>query len=500
MAQVQVIAGDPLAMERDAVVIAVAEDESRWQGVAAKADRLLKGQLRLLQEWGEVKGKLGEVTVVHTLGLMPPRRLALVGIGKRQTADAETLRRAIANAVKNLARIGVKRIAVAIDSFAISGTAAEDVAIALTEGALLATYRYQRKSTDEETVALETVEFVAPQRRQVAALEKGVKLGSVMAAATNFARDLVNAPASEITPTALADHARAIAERYGLLCEVYDERWIEEAGMGALRAVSLGSDQPPRFIVLRYEGKPNAPFIGLVGKGITFDSGGLCLKTADGMLEMKGDMAGAAAVLAAVRAIAELQLPVNVLACVPATENMPSGRAFKPGDILRTYSGKTVEVINTDAEGRLILADALAYAKQQGATTLLDAATLTGAAIIALGPVCTGAFGNDEALVQEVIAAGKQAGEPIWAMPMFDDYRELLKSDFADIKNTGGRPGGAITAAWFVREFVGDTPWVHLDIAPTFWSEKDNFYFVKGATGVMVRTFVRFLLNRSKNE
>jgi leucyl aminopeptidase len=248
---------------------------------------------------------------------------------------------------------------------------------------------------------------------------------------------------------------------------------------------------------MRYEGAESAPTIGLVGKGITFDAGGLCLKTAEGMLEMKGDMAGAAAVIAAMDAIAQLKLKVNVIACVPATENMPSGRAFKPGDILRTFSGKTVEVVNTDAEGRLILADAIAYAKEQGASPILDAATLTGAAIIALGPFCTGAFGNDERLVQEVIEAGREAGEPIWAMPMFPDYRELIKSDFADIKNTGGRPGGAITAAWFIGEFVGDTPWVHLDIAPTFWSDKEVHYLSKGATGVMVRTFVQFVLRRS---
>jgi leucyl aminopeptidase len=273
---------------------------------------------------------------------------------------------------------------------------------------------------------------------------------------------------------------------------------MEEVGMGALRAVSLGSDQPPRFIVLRYEGKAGAPTIGLVGKGITFDSGGLCLKTAEGMLEMKGDMAGAAAVIAAMDAIAQLQPAINVLGCVPATENMPGGRAFKPGDILRTYSGKTVEVINTDAEGRLILADAISYAKEQGASPILDAATLTGAAIIALGPICTGAFGNDEQLVREIVEVGKQVGEPIWAMPMFADYRELLKSDFADIKNTGGRPGGAITAAWFIGEFVGETPWVHLDIAPTFWSDKDRHYFSKGATGVATRTFIQFVLNRAK--
>lgn len=498
MPLVEVIVGDPLVLERDAVMLAVAEGERPFEGSAVKADKKLGRNLSKLREWGEVKGKLGEVTVVHSLGLIPPKRIVLVGVGKREEADAEKVRRAIGSAVKVLNRIGCKRATIALDSFSLDGISAENLGRAVAEGSLLASYKYQRKSDSEETLTLEVLEIAVPNRRTSVDVKKGVQLGCILAAATNFARDLVNAPASEMTPIALSEQAKAVAEKRGLQCEVYDENWIERVGMGALRAVSLGSDQPPRFIVLRYEGKENAPTIGLVGKGLTFDAGGLCLKTAEGMLEMKGDMAGAAAVIAAMDAIAQLKPKINVLACVPATENMPSGKAFKPGDILRTFAGKTIEVVNTDAEGRLILADAIAFAKQQGASPILDAATLTGAAIVALGPFCTGAFGNDEALVREVIEAGKEAGEPIWAMPMFEDYRELIKSEVADIKNTGGRPGGAITAAWFLGEFAGDTPWVHLDIAPTFWSEKDNHYFVKGATGVMVRTFVQFVLNRSR--
>ncbi len=497
MLKVQVSVGDPLVLERDALVVAVAEDEEPFKGIAAKVDKRLKGQLKKLREWREVKGKLGEVTIVHTLGLMPPRRIVLVGLGKRKDLDAEKIRRSIGSAVKALNKIGCEHIAVALDDFFGEGIAPDTLGRAFAEAAVLASYQYRRKSTGDEEANLKSVELLTTNRRFAAEVEKGVQLGTVLANATNFARDLVNAPASEMTPTALAEQANSVADKRGLKCEVYDERWIEQMGMGALRAVSLGSDQPPRFIVMRYEGAEGALTIGLVGKGITFDSGGLCLKTAEGMLEMKGDMAGAAAVIAAMDAIAQLKPKVNVIACVPATENMPSGRAFKPGDILRTFLGKTVEVVNTDAEGRLILADAIAYAKQQGASTILDTATLTGAAIIALGPFCTGAFGNDEKLVQEVIEAGKEAGEPIWAMPMLTDYRELIKSDFADIKNTGGRPGGAITAAWFIGEFVGDTPWVHLDIAPTFWSEKDIHYISKGATGVMVRTFVQFVLRQS---
>lgn len=497
MFQVDVMVRDPMKLERDALVLAVAEDEIRFTEIALRADKKLNGHLSKLREWGEVKGKLGEVTIVHSLGLIPTRRLVLLGIGKRKEADAEKIRRAIGSAVKFLNRIGCKQATIALDTFSLDGISAENLGRAITEGSLLASYKYQLKGGNGEAPTLEVLEIASTNRRVAMDVKKGVQLGYILAMATNFARDLVNAPASEMTPIALSEQAKAIAEKRNLRWEIYDENWIEKVGMGALRAVSLGSDQPPRFIVLRYEGEANAPTIGLIGKGITFDSGGLCLKTAEGMLEMKGDMAGAAAVIAAMDAIAQLKPKVNVLACVPATENMPSGKAFKPGDILKTFAGKTVEVVNTDAEGRLILADAIAYAKQQGASLILDAATLTGAAIIALGPFCTGAFGNDENLVREVIEAGKQAGEPIWAMPMFEDYRELLKSEVADIKNTGGRPGGAITAAWFIGEFAGETPWVHLDIAPTFWSERESYYFVKGATGVMVRTFVQFVLNRS---
>jgi len=497
MLKIQVSVGDPLVLERDALIVAVAEDEGQFKGIAAKVDKKFNGQLKKLREWGEVKGKLGEVTVVHTLGLMPPRRIVLVGLGKRDELDAEKIRRAVGSAVKALNKIGCKHVALALDNFSNGEIASETLGRAIAEAAILASYQYRQKSGDEEKPTLELLELITPNRRLALEVEKGVQLGTILANATNFARNLVNAPASEMTPNTLAEQAKSVAAKWGLKCEVYDEQWIEQVGMGALRAVSLGSDQPPRFIVMRYEGAEGAPAIGLVGKGITFDAGGLCLKTAEGMLEMKGDMAGAAAVIAAMDAIAQLKPKVNVIACVPATENMPSGKAFKPGDILQTLAGKTVEVVNTDAEGRLILADAIAYAKQQGASPILDAATLTGAAIIALGPFCTGAFGNDEKLVQEVIEAGKEAGEPIWAMPMLPDYRELIKSDFADIKNTGGRPGGAITAAWFIGEFVGDTPWVHLDIAPTFWSDKDSHYLSKGATGVMVRTFVQFVLRQS---
>jgi leucyl aminopeptidase len=312
-----------------------------------------------------------------------------------------------------------------------------------------------------------------------------------VAEATNAARDLVNEPGNTHTPTELARRARAMTRGARIRCRVLGPRELRRLGARALLAVARGSQEPPRLIILEYRGgRRRGPHLGLVGKGITFDSGGISIKPAENMEAMKGDMAGAAAVLAATRAIALLHLPIHVTAIIPATENLPSGTALKPGDIIRAMSGKTIEVINTDAEGRLVLADALHYARARKASHLVDVATLTGACVVALGTVNSGAFTNNQALLDTVVAAGKTAGERIWPLPMDAEYDELIKSDIAEIKNTGGRKGGAITGAKFLQNFVGDTPWVHLDIAGTFETDKEKGYLAKGGTGVMVRTLV----------
>jgi leucyl aminopeptidase len=314
--------------------------------------------------------------------------------------------------------------------------------------------------------------------------------GQVAGRATNYARRLVNLPANEITPSRLAQEALDIGAAAGLEVEVLDPEQIVALGMRGFAAVAQGSEEPARLIVLRHRGNESGPRVAFIGKGITFDSGGISIKPSEKMEAMKGDMAGAAAVLAAMRAVGELKLDLDVMGVIPATENLPSGRAFKPGDVIKMMSGKTVEIISTDAEGRMILADALAYARQLGATHLIDLATLTGACIIALGHVATGVMGNDGELVQAVVEAGERSGEKMWRLPLFPEYRKQIESKIADLKNVGGRPAGTITAGWFLREFVGETSWAHLDIAGTAWSEKDEPYQIEGATGAGTRTLV----------
>ena len=319
----------------------------------------------------------------------------------------------------------------------------------------------------------------------------------MVAEAQNFTRDLVNEPSNQMTPTRLAQQAQEMASRCGLECEVLGPEEIRALKMEAFWAVAQGSEEPPRLIVGRYApaGAPETPVIGLVGKGVTFDTGGISIKPSENMHEMKTDMAGGATMLGVMQAIAQLKPPVRVTALIPATENMPSGKAFKPGDVLTSMSGKTIEILNTDAEGRLILADALTYAKQLGCTVLIDAATLTGAVTIALGNITTGVFGWNREWVDRVLAAAAVAGEKMWALPVDEDYRDLYKSSIADLANIGGRYGGAITGAMFVGEFAGDTPWVHLDIAGTRWSNEEKPFMAKGATGHGVRTLVQLLTN-----
>jgi leucyl aminopeptidase len=324
-----------------------------------------------------------------------------------------------------------------------------------------------------------------------AALERG----RVVAEAQNFTRDLVNEPANRMTPTLLAQRAQEMAARFGLACQVLGSQEIRDLKMEAFWAVAQGSEEPPKLIVLRHAppDAPEVPVVGLIGKGITFDTGGISIKPSENMHEMKTDMAGGATMLGVMQAVAQLKPRVRVVAVVPATENMPSGKAYKPGDVITSMSGKTIEILNTDAEGRLVLADALSYAKQLGCTVLIDAATLTGAVQIALGQITIGVFGWNQDWVKRVLASAAAAGEKMWQLPLDEDYRELYKSTIADLANTGGRYGGAITGAMFVGEFAGDTPWVHLDIAGTRWSKEEKPYLAKGPTGAAVRSLVHFL-------
>ncbi len=498
--EIKVIAGDITRIETGAIVMNFFEGMEHPDGDLATVDKALDGVVSQLISRGEIKGKLNEITVIHSLGKLPAARVVVVGLGKKQELSQDKVRGAVAETCRWLRKKSIDSIATVAQGTGIAGINLESAAQVMTEGALLGVYSFRKHMTKEaEHGEIKQLLIIDGDGANLPILERGCNKGRVLAEATNQARDMVNEPANYMTPGHMAETALKLGETCGLEVSVLEQGQMQELGMGALLGVAQGSKQPPKFIVLRYGGSDSSGVdLALVGKGITFDSGGISIKPSEKMAEMKGDMAGGAAVMAAISAIARLKPKANVTAIIPATENLPDGSALKPGDILVAMSGKTIEIISTDAEGRLILADALGYAKKLGAKFIIDVATLTGACRIALGDICSGAFGNNQKLLDKVVAAGAEAGELIWQMPMYEQYKEQNKSDVADIKNVGGRNAGAITAAQFLAEFVGDTPWVHLDIAGTSLSEKERTYLVKGATGVPVRTLANLALSLAK--
>ncbi len=498
--EIKAICGKIDQIKADAIIVGCFESSENLTGAAIGIDKALDGVLSQLITQKEIKGKPNEVTIIHTLNKIPASRVAVVGLGKRSELNPEKIRTAVSSTLKQLRRHGAIDIATTALGLDFSGITAEKSANAITEGATLGLYSFRKHMTGEpEYDEVKQLTLVEADETKINDLKEGIRIGKITAEASILTRDMVNEPSNYMTPASMATTAKNLAEAFGLKINILEREQMQELKMGALLGVSQGSDRPPKFIVLRYKGNDSEKIdVALVGKGITFDSGGISLKPADGMDEMKGDMAGGAAVMAAISAIAQLKIEINVIAVVPATENMPSGSAYKPGDVLTAMNGKTIEIISTDAEGRLILADALAYTKTFDVRYIIDVATLTGACHVALGDVCTGAFGNNQDLVDKIIAAGNETGEIVWQMPMYDIYKELNKSDVADIKNTGGRFGGAITAAKFLGEFVGDTPWVHLDIAGTSSLDKDRGYYLKGATGIPARTLIRFILSLTK--
>ncbi len=498
--EIKVIVDDILKIKVDAIIVNFFKEMESLDGDIAAIDKAMDGAISQLVSQGEIKGKVNEVTIIHSLGKLPAARIVVSGLGKKSELSTNIVRGSMAETCRLLRQKDVTTIGTIPQGAGINDISLEDAAQAITEGALLGLYSFRKHITtdNDKFNEIKTLSIVSNDEAKPR-LEGGSDKGKILAGATNLARDMVNEPANYMTPSHMADTAAKLAKDYGLEVDVLEQEQMAELGMGALIGVARGSQQPPKFIVLRYKGSDAAETdAALIGKGVTFDSGGISIKPSEKLEEMKGDMAGGAAVMAAIVAVAQLKPQVNVIAVIPATENLPDGNAFKPGDILTAMNGKTIEIITTDAEGRLILADALSYAKKQGAMFIVDVATLTGACVVALGKVCTGAFTNNQELVDKVIAAGNKSGELIWQMPMYDEYKELNKSDVADIKNVGGRYGGAITAAKFLAEFAGDTPWVHLDIAGTSLSEKERGYQVKGATGVPVRTLVHLVLAATK--
>ena len=439
------------------------------------------------------QAKPGYVTHVHAGARSRAARVIVVGLGTRETVTLETVRRAASAGLRRARDLGARTVVVDIASDKLE---TRERVHAVVEGAILGTYAFERYKREKSEKAVDRLTVAAPKDRDRRAATEGARTGQLFAQATWFARDLVNGPANEITPTHLAAVASEVAREARLGVKIYDRAECDAMGMGAFLAVAAGSQQPPKFIHLTYTpGGRTRRRIAIIGKGITFDAGGLDLKTAEGMLRMKDDMSGAAAVLGVMRTLPELAPGVEVHGLIAATENMPSGSAFRPGDVLRAMNGTTIEIGNTDAEGRLTLADALAYAaKHVKPDEAIDLATLTGACVVALGPLCAGLLSNDQALASRLLAAAETAGERLWQLPLIDEYREQLKSDVADLNNVGQRGGGAITAALFLREFAGDMAWAHLDIAGPAFTEKDIPLAPKGGTGVAVRTLLTYLM------
>ncbi len=497
---IRVVSGEITKFETGAVVVGMFEGEKRLGRELGVLNRKLGRVITTSVEKGEIKGKAGEVNIFHSLGKIPAVRVAVVGLGKKDEFKLDKLRAAVAESCRALRQKKVSDITISAASIADGRKfSQEDYAQAITEGAMLGLYTFRKYFTKENDFKeVKKLTLLSSKDDAVNAIKKGSNRGKTIAEAVCLARNMVNEPANYMTPSAMADIARKIAEDNKLEIIVLEREDMQKLGMGALLGVSQGTIQPPKMIILDYKGrKSNDIDLALVGKGITFDTGGISLKTANGMEEMKADMSGGAAVLAAVSAIAQMKLKINVTAVVPAVENMPDGGAIRPSDILTALTGKTIEIISTDAEGRLILCDALGYINKSKPKAIVDVATLTGACVVALGKQCTGILGNDQSLVDKVIASGSEAGEAIWQLPLFEDYRENIKSDVADIKNGGSGGAGTITAALFLSEFAGDTPWAHMDIAGTNFTDKDKKYNVKGATGVPVRTLVNLAIKMS---
>jgi len=483
-------------IETPALVTYVFEKDNRIEGALAALDQTMGGRLKRLADSGEMTGKILETTLVHDPPGLAGTRLLLVGAGKPEKFDGTILRRVAGLALRSLRTKSITRMTFLLREGERNFAGAE----AAVEGLLLASFDSDFYKTEKKNnKVMESAALAGAEGASIEEIEKGMERGRVIGEAQNFTRTLVNEPSNVLTPRILADRAETMARECGLGVDILDEKRIAELKMGALLSVAQGSIEPPRVIVVTYtppQPKAGAPVLGLVGKAVTFDTGGISIKPSEGMDKMKYDMAGGAAMLGAMKALSALKPAIKVIAVVPATENMPGGKAQKPGDVQFAMSGKSIEVLNTDAEGRLILADGITYAKKLGCTHLVDAATLTGAITVALANVSAGAFTNNQEFEDRLLASARRAGEKMWPMPLDDEFRDLIKSTIADIQNiSSGRGGGASIGAAFLREFTDDTPWVHLDIAGTAWLDDQKPWAAKGPTGMPVRTLVDLAMN-----
>jgi len=493
--KIEVKKGRPADEPTEALVVTCFEDSDAPEGAA----RFLKGSIGELIgdiiKSGDFRGKLHEHAVLYTKDAIPAKRIILTGLGPKRKFNLEILRGAYAKAARQIRGVGLKEFSFYMDTGDSRQTMNQMIEAAL-EGAILGLYQFTPYKTLErdKIKTIERLRVIDDREDALSEIRDAARTAEIVTRAVQFARDLVSSPGNAMTPSDMAQAARSIAKRKRVSVKVLDVAQMKKLGMNAFLGVARGSEEPAKFIILEYRGakRGDSPIV-LVGKGLTFDSGGISIKPSENMGDMKSDMAGGAAVMGAIMAAADLQLPLNVVGLVPATENLPGGCAYKPGDILRSLSGQTIEVVNTDAEGRLILADALTYAQRFKPAAVIDIATLTGACKIALGDHVIGMLGNDGTLKEKIRMAGDQTGERVWELPLWEEYHELIASDVADFKNAGSRAGGVITAAAFLSKFVGDTPWVHLDIAGPAWLSKDKPYTPKGATGVGVRLMVQCL-------
>jgi leucyl aminopeptidase len=487
----------PAEVETESIVAVVLDDSNAASNEKDKkpelriatSDRAISSVAADLLASGEVSGKMFETNLLHKPAGLKAKRVLLISGGAAKKFTSYDLRRIAGTAVRTLKSRGIRSFAFV----APTGIPADEAVRAIVEGAHVGNFDPDYYRSDRKDQKIDALTVVASGDK--GALETAANEAQIIGESQNFTRDLVNEPSNRMTPTILAERAKKMCAEVGLKCEVFGPDKIKEMKMGAFWSVAQGSDEPPALIVMKYEpaGAPEKPVLGLVGKGITFDTGGISIKPADGMEKMKYDMAGGATMIGAMRAIALLKPKVKVIGIVCATENMPSGKAQKPGDVQIAMSGKSIEIINTDAEGRLVLADGLHYARELGCTHLVDAATLTGAVVVALGYNNAGIFANDDDMYNRIHSANAKAGEKMWRMPLDDEYKEQIRSSIADIMNTGGRWGGAITAAMFLKEFAEDTPWIHLDIAGTAWTEDQKPWIAKGPSGIALRSLVEFV-------
>ncbi len=496
--KIKLMKEDIVKVKSESLIIPLFEEKLKRPKFLKIIDLKLNNEISKIIKRKYFKCKLQEIYLLPTYGKIGAENVILVGLGKEKEFVQQYIFQLIGTIGQYLKKVNFKNTILPLYDLSLPFLSKKEQVRIFAQEFVSANYSFDKYKSEKEDSNFKEIIFLNDSRQEIAMLKKEINSGLIIGEASNFARELSNLPSNELTPAILAEEAKKSSKKFGMKCTTFGLPQIKSMNMGAFYAVAKGSKNPAKLIIIKYnKGKRGRKPIIIVGKGITFDSGGISIKPGKDMDLMKHDMSGAAAVLGILEGAARLKLPVNLIGIVPATENLPGGNAFKPGDILKTYSGKTIEVLNTDAEGRLILADALAYGKKFNPSLIIDLATLTGACVVALGQYATGVLGNKKELLDEIINAGEGSGERVWELPLWKDYFKHIKSDVADIKNIGGGGGGTITAAAFLNNFVDEkTPWAHLDIAGTAWIENSRPYAPKGATGVGVKLLIQFILNR----